>query len=418
MASIVPGESLSQSVALLQNSEYLGVLIASLDGIIDANDAFLNMVGLSREEMVAGQIDWRTMTPAEYRLRDERGLEELRQKGVCVPFEKEYVLRDGTRLPILIGAVRLKAEPLKWVCWVVNLRTQKQAAAAEKKALALETELEAELSGAFRIYDISSRMLSKTDTKELLLEILDAAMEVTAAEFGNIQLLEDGFLRIVAQRNLPPAFLKFFQATSDDQPSACSAALQSLSRVVVENVAADKTILGDAARQVLLNTGIHAVQSTPLFGTTGHFYGIISTHFIEPTRLGERAMRYLDLVAARAGHMLDRIRFAETERRLERLRASAETSNRLAHEINNPMQGLTNLLELISADQAVQGQTRLLVDSAKEQLARVTKTVQELLAVDHAATKPATIALANLIGQMREEGGLTAKLQSTPRVMD
>jgi hypothetical protein len=78
------------------------------------------MVGFTRAELQAGQVDWIAMTPREHIARDSRALEELRRTGSFVPFEKDLILRDGTRVPILIGGVRTCEEPLEWMCWVLN----------------------------------------------------------------------------------------------------------------------------------------------------------------------------------------------------------------------------------------------------------------------------------------------------------
>ncbi|HWR13526.1 MAG TPA: PAS domain-containing protein [Terriglobales bacterium] len=91
----------------MQSSEHLGVVIANVDRILDANDAFLKMIRYTREEMEQGLIDWRAITPPNSAAKDEIALEQLRLYGAAVPFEKEYVLRDGTSVPMLMGAIRL-----------------------------------------------------------------------------------------------------------------------------------------------------------------------------------------------------------------------------------------------------------------------------------------------------------------------
>lgn len=65
---------------------HLGVVTATASEITHANDAFLRMIGYSREEMESGLIDWRAMTLPQYTALDERGMDELRQFGACVPF--------------------------------------------------------------------------------------------------------------------------------------------------------------------------------------------------------------------------------------------------------------------------------------------------------------------------------------------
>jgi len=363
------------------------------------------MVGFTREEMEAGQIDWRAMTPPEFRALDERAVEQLRTQGACIPFEKELILRDGTRLPILIGAVRLSSEPLEWVCWVANLRAQKDAAAVARRSDVLRTELEAELRGAYWIYEIETRLLGKSSVAEILNEILDAAIDITRADFGMLQLVDGGLLRTTAHRNLPEEFLKFFLELSHETKTASTAALRCRSRVIIENVATEEVLLGTEAQRVLLNAGIHAVQSTPLLATTGEPYGTLTTHFRHNGRPTERALRFLDLLARQAGHVLQRFQFAELERKSACLRASGHLANSLAHEINNPVQALTNILSLLAGGRSDQPDGQALVESAIEQLARVSGSLGRLLHVDFNAPPAANPGLSKLIEHMREESG-------------
>jgi PAS domain S-box-containing protein len=133
------GPSLAGALDLLQGSDHLGVLTANLDRVIDANDAFLRMIRYTREELEDGAIDWRAMTPPESAARDEIALQQLRQFGASVPFEKEYILRDGSRLPMLMGGIRISPDPLSWMCWVLDLSDRKRAEEAERHLRQLES---------------------------------------------------------------------------------------------------------------------------------------------------------------------------------------------------------------------------------------------------------------------------------------
>lgn len=130
--------SLQTSFSLLYQSPYLGVAIADENRIIDANDAFLRMIGETRATLVEGKIDWPAMTPEKFRALDASAMEQLREFGTCVPYEKEYRLPDGSSVPFLIGAVRLSAEPLQWSAYVVELTEQRKLQAAEEKVRAWE----------------------------------------------------------------------------------------------------------------------------------------------------------------------------------------------------------------------------------------------------------------------------------------
>lgn len=86
------------------DTKMLGVLFWEPDGAITgANDALLQLLGYTREELKAGQLDWRALTPSEYQGRDDAAIREINERGACTPFEKEYVRKDGRRVPILMG---------------------------------------------------------------------------------------------------------------------------------------------------------------------------------------------------------------------------------------------------------------------------------------------------------------------------
>ena len=130
--------SLQTSFSLLYQSPYLGVAIADENRIIDGNEAFLRMIGHNRAELVGGKLDWRAITPERFRALDASAMEQLREFGTCVPYEKEYVLPDGSSAPFLTGAVRLGVEPLQWSAYLVELTEQKKLQAAEEKVRAWE----------------------------------------------------------------------------------------------------------------------------------------------------------------------------------------------------------------------------------------------------------------------------------------
>lgn len=83
-------------------SNMVGMLFWDSSGAItEANDAFLRIVGFTPEDVRAGRVNWRAMTPPEYRAMDERGLRQIQERGNSEPFEKEYVRKDGSRVPVM-----------------------------------------------------------------------------------------------------------------------------------------------------------------------------------------------------------------------------------------------------------------------------------------------------------------------------
>ena len=108
----------------LFDSNIIGILFADDERITEANDAFLTMIGHTREQLAAGELRWRAMTPPEHVAADERGFSELRVRGVCTPFQKECFRKDGSRVPVLIGAAMIDAPT--WVAFVQDMSRIKE----------------------------------------------------------------------------------------------------------------------------------------------------------------------------------------------------------------------------------------------------------------------------------------------------
>src|SRR5580700_2626051 len=90
----------------LVEANIVGIEIVDLAGVIlEANDAFLRIVGYDREDLNAGRLRWTDLTviPCQGRVREEL-LAELRSTGKLHPFEWEYIHKDGSRVPVLSGA--------------------------------------------------------------------------------------------------------------------------------------------------------------------------------------------------------------------------------------------------------------------------------------------------------------------------
>lgn len=110
----------------LMESTIIGIIIADSDFIVEANDAFLEIIGMTREQFNQHPVNWSAITPPEYASLDQSKLEEIRTHVSCNPYEKEYLRPDGSRVPVLIGATLLRENPLQCVCFVLDISEQKQ----------------------------------------------------------------------------------------------------------------------------------------------------------------------------------------------------------------------------------------------------------------------------------------------------
>jgi len=103
-------------------STIVGIVSGEFDRIPEANDAFLDLVGYTREDLQAGRLRWPDLTPAEFLAHDEIAHEEGLRFGACTPFEKELIRKDGNRVPVLVATAVLKLSPFRWITFVHDLR--------------------------------------------------------------------------------------------------------------------------------------------------------------------------------------------------------------------------------------------------------------------------------------------------------
>ncbi len=105
--------------------------------ITGSNDAFLRLVGYTREDLESGTMNWAAMTPPEYAERDRRGVRESVDLGSCEAYEKEYIRKDGSRVPILVGSATFEDDPTEGVCFVIDLTERKRVEETLREKLSL-----------------------------------------------------------------------------------------------------------------------------------------------------------------------------------------------------------------------------------------------------------------------------------------
>ena len=110
------------------DSNVIGIFFWETDGNIPrANDAFLDILGYTREDLRQNGLDWRDLTPEEYRPLDDEKMAEVLAAGACEPFEKELFRKDGSRVPVLLGMALLEGSEDRGVCFVLDIAERKQA---------------------------------------------------------------------------------------------------------------------------------------------------------------------------------------------------------------------------------------------------------------------------------------------------
>jgi PAS domain S-box-containing protein len=120
--------------ARLSESGIIGILVSDLSGhIIEANDTILGLVGYSRDEIMSGSVLWSMLTPPEWHTVDQLAIEQLTTSGIAGLREKEYIRKDGARIPVLIGSAMLDGEANQCISFVLDLTERKAAEAAMKQ---------------------------------------------------------------------------------------------------------------------------------------------------------------------------------------------------------------------------------------------------------------------------------------------
>lgn len=111
----------------LTESGIIGHLATRLDGrVLDVNESISRMLGYSREELLSGALGWRELTPPEHADVDRRAIEQLRTTGVAGTREKEYLHKDGHRVPVLVGTAMIEGTDGEAISFVLDLSERKR----------------------------------------------------------------------------------------------------------------------------------------------------------------------------------------------------------------------------------------------------------------------------------------------------
>jgi PAS domain S-box-containing protein len=325
-----------------------GVLISADDRIVYASAAADAILSPSQPGGLLGR------SPLELVCHEQRPhVHERLAHAMAGSFEplEETCLRDvGGRA---VDAA-LTCGPFCWnghPALQLLVRDVTERKATQTRLRASDSRLAAELEEMNRLHQLSNQLLATRDLRGALDEVLDAAIALLDADYGNIQLYnphKEG-LEIMVQRGFPQAFLDTFRLVSIEDNSACGRALRSGQRIIIEDVLTDEEYIN--FRDIAAAAGYRAVQSTPLVAPGGEVLGMLSTHFRSPHRPSEHQLRLLDLYARQAIELVDRLRAEQALRESEeRFRRALQprnvgvvfmTGDAIIHEANDAFLGMS-----------------------------------------------------------------------------
>jgi PAS domain S-box-containing protein len=188
-------KGLEAKIRRLVEANVVGIMMFNLDGAItEANAAFLHMVQFDRDDLASGRVRWADLTPTEWRARDERAMVEIKATGAVQPYEKEYLRKDGIRVPVMVGGALFEGSQSAGVAFVLDLTEQKRAQEKLEDARRALHATQAELARVTRL----------TTMGELGASIAHEVNQPLTAVTNN----GSACLRLLAKGNLDPEVLR------------------------------------------------------------------------------------------------------------------------------------------------------------------------------------------------------------------
>jgi PAS domain S-box-containing protein len=234
-----------------------------LDGTTtQANDYFLKLVGYSRAELLAGQVRWKDMTPSEYAYVDARAIEEMNTHGfLATPFEKEYLRKDGSRVPVLIGSTLLAPSQSQGVSFILDVSERKELRQKDEFLSMASHELKTPLTSIVAYTDLLRLVLEQEGSQQALGYVLkmEAQLEKLTrlvSDLLNISRVQADKLtyaqELVVMDDLVREVAEDIQLTTPRH------------RILIERKAAGE-LIGDRDRlgQVVLNLLSNAIKYSP-----------------------------------------------------------------------------------------------------------------------------------------------------------
>ncbi len=310
-------------------------------GFKDGNDELLRIAGYSREDLEAGRVRWDTMTPPEYAAIDAAHIAEAAKRGSCTPYEKEYIRKDGTRIPILCGYALLEGSQDEYIGFVFDLSRQRATEAAVRE---------------------------REQRFGVLAEVLPELVWVSDP-VGSLIYLNQRFLDYCG---IPPERAVGFDWRTFLHPEEVERVIQAW----MDAVATGEQYLielrmrrKDGAFRYFL---ARALAMRNEAGAVERWVG--SCTDIHDQKLAEEALR-----------------------RSEKLAATGRLAASIAHEINNPLSSVVNALYLALQDKDLSPKTREFLQTADEELARVSHITTQTLRFHRQAKAAAWADLAEIM---------------------
>ena len=271
------------------------------------------------------------------------------------------------------------------------IHSEKRAVSLVKELKKLKNDLIAEVEALNTIHSLNSNFIIQYDIETIYKEIIAAAVCLTAAQKGCIQIFnkETRHLNIMASHGLGNDFLRFFGDT-DLGTGAGGRAYKKKKRIVLHNIQKSAMFAGKPALGFLTEENICCEQSTPLISSSGKFVGVLNTYYTKNKTFTGREFRMLDMLARMAADLIERTQTDEALKKsreqtlslVEELKLSDKNKNKflsaLSHELRNPLATIVAGLSLLDLSDERQ-QTEQAKEIMKRQIDQLCRLVDDLL---------------------------------------
>jgi PAS domain S-box-containing protein len=282
-------EERETKIRRLVDANIIGIIIAKLEGeIVDANEAFLRMVGYSHEDLVSGRIVWTDLTPPEWRDTEAKAAAELKANGILKPIEREFFRKDGSRVPVLAGSALFEKGGNEVVAFIMDITDQKRAEEEREGLRRAQVDLAhlnrvstmGELTASLA-HEIKQPMFAASADAETCLRWLARDQpDVAEAQEAALRLMKDVnrasdiinrivmlFKKDVPQRELVDVsgVIQEMIALLRNEASQYSISINAQLMEGLPNIMADRVAL----QQVLMNLMLNAIEAMKEKGTPG-----------------------------------------------------------------------------------------------------------------------------------------------------
>ena len=326
----------------LFESDLMGIAIPDrFGGFLEGNDELLRIVGYTREDLIAGKVRWDRMTPPEYQALDMQHIAEASARGSCTPYEKEYIRKDGSRVPILCGYALLEGTEDRYIGFVQDLSPQKHVEAELREREQRFSVLAESLPQLIWVTNASGQTIY---CNRVFREYTGLSVERTVGLNWNA---------IIHPGDLHSTVEKWKRALQSGAPYENEYRLRR----------------HDGIYRTFLARAVSVHNQT---GQVERWLG--SSTDIHDQKLAEDSLR-----------------------RSEKLATAGRLAASMAHEINNPLASVVNSVFLALQDVTLSEETRKRLEDADQELIRVAQFTTQTLRFHKQSVAPGSVSLDEIM---------------------